>query len=82
MSFKSLIQIEGTHTSKHKQVSASGQRNAKESKSVTSINVGKRGCEHCPTNNVKGVNKIKGKVRGKKIFIWGQSPGPQENRTT
>lgn len=40
----------------------------------------KRGCEYCPLNKVKGINKIFGKVRGKKIFIWAQSPGMQENK--
>lgn len=40
----------------------------------------KRGCEYCPMNKVKGINKIFGKVKGKKIFIWAQSPGPQENK--
>ena len=40
----------------------------------------KRGCEYCPLNEVKGINKIFGKVRGKKIFLWAQSPGMQENK--
>ena len=38
------------------------------------------GCDCCPLNDVTGVNKIFGEVTGKDIFIWGQSPGPQENR--
>jgi uracil-DNA glycosylase family 4 len=44
--------------------------------------VGKRGCEHCPLNPLEkqGVKKIKGKVRGHKIFIWAQSPGKEENK--
>jgi len=41
---------------------------------------GNRGCEHCPLNEVKGLHKVFGKVRGKSIFIWAQSPGPQENK--
>src|ERR1700722_4080173 len=44
------------------------------------IKVGKRGCDHCPLNKIKGVNKIFGKVRGHKIFIWAQSPGREENK--
>lgn len=39
-----------------------------------------RGCEFCPLNTVKGIHKIIGKVRGRKIFVWAQSPGPEENR--
>ena len=38
-----------------------------------------RGCEYCTLNEVRGVNKIKGTVEGKKIFVWAQSPGPREN---
>src|SRR5882672_8442448 len=41
---------------------------------------GKRGCEHCPLDKVKSVHKIFGKVHGRKIFIWAQSPGPKENK--
>ena len=41
---------------------------------------GKRGCEFCPLNKVHGIHKIFGKVRGRKIFIWAQSPGMQENK--
>lgn len=40
----------------------------------------KRGCDFCPLSKVKGVHKVLGKVRGRKIFIWPQSPGPNENR--
>jgi uracil-DNA glycosylase family 4 len=38
-----------------------------------------RGCKYCPLNEVKGIQKIKGTVEGKDIFVWAQSPGPQEN---
>ena len=38
------------------------------------------GCENCTLNDVPGVNKIFGKVEGKDIFIWGMSPGAQENK--
>lgn len=40
----------------------------------------KRGCDHCPLNEKKGIHKILGRVKGKKIFVWVQSPGPDENR--
>jgi DNA polymerase-1 len=38
-----------------------------------------RGCDYCTLNSVKGVQKIKGTVEGKNIFVWAQSPGPKEN---
>ena len=40
----------------------------------------KLGCEYCPLNEVPGINKIKGTVEGKDIFVWAQSPGLEENR--
>src|SRR6185437_3900999 len=40
----------------------------------------KGGCENCTLNDVPGVNKIFGQVDGKEIFIWGMSPGAQENK--
>lgn len=93
MPFTPLIQIEGTYTSKHKQVYASGHRSAKKrtlndvldeadeiKSAIDKKMVGKRGCEYCPLNKTEGVHKIKGKVKGKKIFVWAQSPGAQENR--
>jgi uracil-DNA glycosylase family 4 len=39
----------------------------------------RRGCGFCPANKTKGIRKIKGCVRGKKIMVWAQSPGPVEN---
>jgi len=41
---------------------------------------GKLGCSFCPLDDKKGIHKVLGKVKGKKIFIWAQSPGPQENK--
>lgn len=38
------------------------------------------GCEACPRNKVPGINKIMGQVLGKRIMIWPQSPGMEENR--
>ena len=40
----------------------------------------KLGCEDCPLNEVPWINKIKGAVEGKNIFVWAQSPGLEENR--
>lgn len=39
----------------------------------------RRGCAFCPRNGADGIRKIKGHVRGKKLFTWAQSPGPTEN---
>lgn len=40
-----------------------------------------RGCAHCPMNEVKGINKVKGldRIEGKKIMVWAQAPGREEN---
>lgn len=45
-----------------------------------SIHLDKHICDKCPLDKIKGVHKILGKVKGKKIFIWPQSPGMDENR--
>jgi uracil-DNA glycosylase family 4 len=39
-----------------------------------------KGCDFCPLDKVHGVHKIMGKVRGRKIFVWLQSPGMKENK--
>lgn len=39
-----------------------------------------RGCDNCSLNKVKGIKKIFGKIEGKSIMVWGQSPGPKENK--
>jgi uracil-DNA glycosylase family 4 len=39
-----------------------------------------RGCDSCPLDKVKGIHKVMGEVRGRKIFLWAQSPGPKENK--
>lgn len=39
-----------------------------------------RGCEFCPSNHKKGINKIFTKVRGRSIMIVGMAPGREENR--
>ncbi len=38
-----------------------------------------RGCDFCRLDKVEGIHKIIGKVCGRKIFLWAQSPGPKEN---
>lgn len=40
---------------------------------------GPRGCDHCPLDKVRGVRKVMGKVKGRPVFVWAQSPGPNEN---
>lgn len=78
MSFSPLIQIEPAHHHHYHKTSGKTAGNASNSE----IKRGKRGCEHCPLNHLEkhGVKKIKGKVRGHKIFIWAQSPGKEENK--
>lgn len=41
-----------------------------------------RGCEHCPLNEKPGIQKVKGlvNVKGRRIMIWSQNPGAEENR--
>lgn len=46
---------------------------------VSDKRVRMRGCDYCPQNGVRGIKKIIGAVKGKKIFVWVQSPGPGEN---
>lgn len=43
-------------------------------------NTAKRGCEHCPLNERKDLNKVFGKIRGKDLFIFGMCPGEEENK--
>lgn len=42
----------------------------------------RRGCEFCPLNKVKGIQKVKGleRITGKKIMVWAQNPGYEENK--
>ena len=37
-------------------------------------------CEKCPANKTRDLNKVLGKVEGKTIFVWAQSPGREENK--
>src|SRR5689334_13041510 len=39
-----------------------------------------RGCEHCPAKKgfKYGFGPVKGKVKGRKLFIWAQNPGQKE----
>lgn len=74
--------IKGTSTHTHDHGRGKSKPNAGKIRSTVTRKPkkDKRGCEYCPLNEVHGLHKIKGKVRGKKIFIFAQSPGPQENK--
>src|SRR6266704_1325968 len=41
-----------------------------------------RGCNFCPADKVEGLHKVKNldKLEGKKIMVWAQNPGEEENR--
>lgn len=41
-----------------------------------------RGCEFCTLNNIRGLHKVKNldRLQGKKIMIWAQNPGQEENK--
>ena|ERR1039458_3332478 len=80
MSFSPLINIKGTHTSSKHKERVITQSDAGKHQTSDAIPIGKRGCDYCPLNNIHGVHKIKGKVKGKDIFIWAQSPGAKENK--
>jgi uracil-DNA glycosylase family 4 len=93
MSFSPLVQIDShKHTSSHAKRAKSHGNDAKKRftdriervneiiNQVHEIKVGRRGCDYCPLNKIHGINKVFGKVRGKDIFIWAQSPGAQENK--
>lgn len=79
MAFKSLLGHSHHH---HKKPGKSSDNSGKHHSGLHIIqsSADKRGCDHCPLNEVKGVKKILGKVRGRNIFVWAQSPGPQENK--
>jgi uracil-DNA glycosylase family 4 len=38
-----------------------------------------RGCDYCKLGATEGIRKIIGKVEGKEILVFAQSPGPEEN---
>ena len=40
----------------------------------------KVGCNHCPLNHVPHLQKIMGHITGKRLLVWAQSPGLDENR--
>jgi uracil-DNA glycosylase family 4 len=52
----------------------------KRRKATARSGVGGRGCEFCPLDKARDTKKIMGRVKGKKFFVWGQSPGPVENK--
>lgn len=41
-----------------------------------------RGCDFCPLNKIEGLHKIKNldKIEGKKVMVWAQNPGYEENK--
>lgn len=51
----------------------------KRRKGITKLKDLPRGCEPCPLNKVKGINKVLGKITGKDILVFAQCPGPEEN---
>jgi len=67
------LQIEGQD-----EASESGKKQSISAKPKVSL----FGCDNCPSklNWKHGVKPIFGEVTGKKIFVWAQSPGPQENK--
>jgi uracil-DNA glycosylase family 4 len=80
MSFVPLLELTSKHTHSHTHHKSTVKTAGTAGNGHKPI--GKRGCEHCPLNPLEkqGVKKIKGKVRGHKIFIWAQSPGKEENK--
>jgi uracil-DNA glycosylase family 4 len=75
MKFRELIHIEGAQDDKETRK----KHSTKLRQSSPRLPAG-RGCDNCTLNSVKGIKKIFGRVRGKSIFVWGQSPGPVENK--
>lgn len=67
MAFSKLFNIEDTLIEKAK---ASTKRK---------LSMDERGCDWCTLNEVKGITKIKGSIKGRKILVVAQSPGPEEN---
>lgn len=80
MKFRELIQIEGVRNEVQKGSTKGSQGSKTVRQKPRSIRNAGRGCENCTLDQVKGVKKIFSRVRGKSIFIWGQSPGPIENK--
>jgi uracil-DNA glycosylase family 4 len=80
MSFVPLLELTSKHTHHH-----THHKSAVKTAGIASNGhraTGKRGCDNCPLNHLEkhGIKKIKGKIRGHKIFVWAQSPGPEENK--
>lgn len=73
--FKQLIQIEGVKNERRQ-----ARHTNSTPRKASGRTSGGRGCGSCPLDKVKGINKIFGRVRGRDIFIWAQSPGATENK--
>jgi len=74
MGFNSLIPgiDPAPSTPVKKKPASSGPKRAKTTPQTT-------GCDGCPLDKVPGINKVMGKIAGKDIIIFAQSPGPEEN---
>lgn len=75
MSFVPLLSLTSSHHHSHKPAVSSGNA----SNHHSAIKYDHHICDKCPGNK-KGINKVLGKVKGKRIFIWAQSPGKTENK--
>lgn len=71
--------VEGQKEEKKKSSVQKQQRPGK----VAGSGAKNRGCDFCPLNSVKGINKIidLDKVTGKQIMVWAQNPNETENKT-
>jgi uracil-DNA glycosylase family 4 len=89
MSFRSLFTIEvgdkptkssgGVKPRGRASKSNDGSGNTRQNRSKRSSKGKERGCAVCPLNEVPGIQKIMGHIRGKAILLIAQSPGFQEN---
>lgn len=71
MSFGTLFDL-GIEAPRH-------HRPAKKKKSLSQGNTEPLGCDYCPLDKVKGIQKIIGDIYGKLILVFAQSPGMDEN---
>src|SRR5262245_40352632 len=74
MAFDQLFQIEASAQPAQLPLLPVARR--KPSKKATQNH---RGCSYCPLDKVPGINKVKGQMTGKKIWVVAQSPGMDEN---
>ncbi len=86
MPFESLFQIEpiisGTNTGRldsKRQNTANTPKQRSTTAKRKAIDPVTLGCASCTLNDVSGIVKIMGTVKGRDILVLGQSPGPDEN---